>query len=478
MDTGFESDKMKVLLINPPWSIKEQYATEIYRVGAVLPPLGLAYIASVLEENGYGVEILDCIAQQIILDSLGKQIESRKPDIIGITCLTPMAPRSMEAARVAKEAAPNSIVVLGGAHPSVLPTETLQDNSIDIAVVGEGEHTMLELVRCIEAKGNLEKVPGVVFRKNGELIKTLPRPLTDLDLLPLPARHLLPMKRYRPTAANHRRLPCHTMITSRGCPFNCTYCSNAIFGRKYRASSPQNVVKEMEHLVSEYGAKEILFWDDVFTLNQQRTGRICELIIERGLNIPWTCESRVDCVTEDLLAQMRKAGCWQIGYGVESGDQEVIDTIKKGITLEQVEEAFKWTKKAGIDTRAYLMIGLPGETREQVLKTIDIAKRLDADIAQFCITTPYPGTELFETAKNEGTLKTVDWLNYILIPDEPVYVTKLLTAEDLRYLLQKAYKEFYFRPSYIVKRMLKTRSLSDVRKYKEAFLAILSLKER
>ena len=425
MDTGFESDKMKVLLINPPWSIKEQYATEIYRVGAVLPPLGLGYIASVLEENGYGVEILDCIAQQIILDSLGKQVESRKPDIIGITCLTPMAPRSMEAARVAKEAVPNSIVVLGGAHPSVLPAETLQDNSVDIAVVGEGEHTMLELVRCIEAKGNLEKVPGVVFRKNGELIKTLPRPLSDLDLLPLPARHLLPMKRYRPTAANHRRLPCHTMITSRGCPFNCTYCSNSIFGRKYRASSPQNVVKEMEHLISEYGAKEILFWDDVFTLNQQRTGRICELIIERGLNIPWTCESRVDCVT-----------------------------------------------------RAYLMIGLPGETREQVLKTIDIAKRLDADIAQFCITTPYPGTELFETAKNEGTLKTVDWLRYILIPDEPVYVTKLLTAEDLRCLLQKAYKEFYFRPSYIVKRMLKTRSLSDVRKYKDAFLAILSLKER
>jgi len=467
---------MKVLLINPPWSIKEQYAKDIYRVGAVVPPLGLAYIASTLEENGYTVEILDCIAQRTTPELLGKQIEHIKPDIIGITCLTPMALRSVEAAKIAKEVMPNSIVVMGGPHPSVLPAETLQNNSIDIVVIGEGERTMFELVKCIESGGKLEKVPGIVFRKNGRLAQTMPRSPTDLDLLPLPALHLLPMESYHPTPANHRKLPCHTMITSRGCPFGCTYCSNSIFARKYRASSPQNVLREMWRLISEYGAKEILFWDDVFTLNQQRAREICELIIEQGLNIPWTCETRVDCVTEDLLAQMKKAGCWQIGYGVESGDQEVLDTVKKGITLEQVEKVFKWTKEAGIDTRAYLMIGLPGETRKQVLKTIDFTKRLDADIAQFCITVPYPGTELFEIARNEGTLKSVDWSHYIMIPDDPVYVTKHLTVEELQYLLQKAYKDFYFRPSYILKRALKTRSLDDLKKYMEAFLAVLSLK--
>jgi len=467
---------MKVLLINPPWSIKEQYTKDFHRVGAVVSPLGLAYIAAVLKESGYAVEILDCIAQRTTLESLGKQIEHIKPDVVGITCLTPMALRSMEAAKIAKEAMPNSVVVMGGPHPSVLPQETLQNSSIDIIVIGEGECTMLELVKCIESGDDLEKVPGVVFRKNGRLVHTRPRPPADLDLLPFPARHLLPMKNYHPTPANYRKLPCPTMITSRGCPFRCTYCSNSIFARSYRASSPHNVVKEMEHLMSEYGAKEILFWDDVFTLNLKRTQEICELIIKRGLNIPWTCESRVDCVNADLLAKMKEAGCWQIGYGVESGDQEVLDTIKKGITLEQVEKVFKWTKEAGIDTRAYLMIGLPGETRKQVLKTIDFTKRLDADIAQFCITTPYPGTELFEIAKNEGTLKSVDWSHYLLLPDDPVYVTKLLTVEELQYLLQKAYKDFYFRPSYIIKRALKTRSLDDLKKYMEAFLALLSLK--
>lgn len=466
---------MKVLLINPPWSIKEQYTKGLYRAGALVPPLGLAYIAAVLEANGYAVEILDCIAQQITQDSLGAEMESRKPDVVGITCLTPMALRSMGAAKIAKEAVPDSVVVMGGAHPSVLPAETLRNEFVDIVVVGEGEYTMLELVRCIEAKGDLKQVPGIVFQENGRLIETPSRPFNDLDSLPFPARHLLPMKSYHPTVANYRRLPCHTMITSRGCPFNCTYCSNSIFGRRYRASGPENVVKEMEHLISEHGAKEILFWDDVFTLNRRRTQRICELILERGLNIPWTCESRVDCVTEDLLTQMRKAGCWQIGYGVESGDQAVLDTIKKGITLEQVEKAFKWTKEAGINARAYLMIGLPGETKEQVLKTIDFTKRLSADIAQFCIATPYPGTELFEIAKNDGTLKTVDWSRYLLIPDEPVYVTKDLSVEDLQFLLKKAYKEFYLRPSYILKRLLKTRSFSDIRRYKEAFLALISL---
>lgn len=463
---------MKILLMNPPWSLKEQYASGLFKVGAVVAPLGLAYIAAVLEREGYTVEILDCIANLIELETLKKEIARIKPDIVGITCLTPMSARSVDAAKAVRDTH-NCTIVMGGPHVSILPEEVL--NVADVAVMGEGEQTMLEIVKCIESNGELNSIKGISFKDGDKVIITDPRPYANLDSIPLPARHLLPMSKYHPTPANYTKLPCVTMITTRGCPFGCIYCSKSACGKIVRYRSPDNVIHEVEYLIKEFNAREILFWDDVFTLNKKRAEQICDLMIEKNINIPWTCESRVDCVTENLLTKMKKAGCWQIGYGVESGDPDILKKIKKGITLEEVQRAFKWTREAGIHVRAYFMIGLPGETKGQILHTIEMAKKLDPDIAQFCITTPYPGTELFEMAKNEGSLKSVDWSNYTLIPDNPIYVTQSLTAGDLKFLLKKAYRNFYIRPSYILHRLLRIRSFTDIKRHYYALSALVDL---
>ena len=442
-------------------------------MGAVVAPLGLGYLASVLMREGYAVEILDCIAMDINQKELGALIKRSNADLVGITCLTPMAKRSYEAAAIVKENS-DSKIVMGGAHASIFPYETLK--IADFAVIGEGEYTMLDLVKVLESGHGFEKVKGIAYRDNDKFITNPKRPyITDMDSLPYPARDILPMEKYRPTPANFKMLPCHTMITSRGCPFNCVYCSKSVFGRKYRCFSPEYVVNEMEHLKNKFGAKEILFWDDVFTLNKKRTLEICDLILERNLNIPWTCESRVDCIDKNLLKKMEKAGCWQIGYGVESGDPDVLCQLKKKITLDQVRKTFKETKDVGISVRSYFMIGLPGENGENILKTINFAKSLDIDIAQFCITTPYPDTELYETAKKEGTLKSTDWSDFLMIPDNPAYITENLDEEELKMYLKRAYKNFYLRPSYVFKQIMKIRSLSDIKRHYNAFLALKSM---
>jgi anaerobic magnesium-protoporphyrin IX monomethyl ester cyclase len=282
----------------------------------------------------------------------------------------------------------------------------------------------------------------------------MPQPwIKDLDSLPFPARHLLPMDKYTILG---KKSTIGNIISSRGCPFYCTFCeSSLLFGRMFRARSPKNVVDEMKQLINEYHPKTIEFSDDLFTLNMKRTETICDEIRRRGLDIPWACSSRVDTVSRSLLRKMKKAGCILIYYGVESGSQRVLNLMRKHIKIEQIIKAIKWTKEVGIEILASFIIGFPGETREDMQKTIAFAKRLDVDYAQFSFATPYPGTELYQMAKEKGLLLTEDWSQYTA--GKPVIAVDNSTKDDLTKLLKKAYQKFYLSPKLLLRHLSKRR---------------------
>ncbi|MBT9138836.1 MAG: 2-hydroxyethylphosphonate methyltransferase [Syntrophomonadaceae bacterium] len=318
----------------------------------------------------------------------------------------------------------------------------------------------------MEHKQPLHDIQGITYRKDGEVVSNSARPTNvDLDSLPFLAYHLLPWQRYKPHPPHGRALPFAAIITSRGCPYRCAYCSKPIFGSKFRAQSPERVVEEVAYYQNKFGIKEIAFYDDVFTLNKKRAYAIADGIIKKGLKIHWTCETRVNLVDKELLHHMKQAGCYAIAYGIESASQEILDAIHKDITLEQVEEAIRITQEVGLQIVGYFMIGSPGESPETIRKTIQFAKKLKVDFAQFAITTPFPGTELYKLYL-ESKRSSVSWGNFVYAGTgskvTPVFEND--EAElDLQYWARRAYKEFYLRPSYIWQRIRQITSLGDLK---------------
>ncbi|MGB9022701.1 MAG: radical SAM protein, partial [Candidatus Bathyarchaeia archaeon] len=354
-------------------------------------------------------------------------------------------------------------------HVTALPEETLQNSCFDIGVVGEGELTMVELVDKLQSGQSLDNVRGIVYRERGRVRRNPARPyIVDLDSVPFPARHLLsPLDVYRPTPSAHRCLPQATMITSRGCPYNCTFCDRSVFGSAYRTRSARNVVDEMEMLVEKHGAKEIRFWDDTFNIDARRVIQICEEIRARGIDMPWTCLGRVNHMNVEVLRAMAESGCWQVDYGIESGNQRLLDGIAKGITLDMIRTVAKMTGRAGIKMRGFFMLGLPGETEETMRQTIEFAKTLDLSAAVFHITTPFPGTKLYETVLESGELDPkTSWDNYSIFSSEASpYIPKGLSRETIKQYQTEAYRSFYIRLSFILRQVLGIRSLSDIRRY-------------
>ena len=440
---------MKILLVNPPIPHEiELYST----AGIVAPPMGLTYLAAVLEKYGYHVEILDAPVLSLSHEQIEEEIKKREPDIVGITATTAMINSALQVAKTAKTVLPESIVVLGGIHVTFSYESTMRENPfVDIVCIGEGEYTLLELVQTLEKEGDLKNVKGIVYRKNGELVKNQPRPLIEnLDELPFPARHLLPMHKYKAFGEN---MILGTILTSRGCPFNCIFCSSSLlFGKKFRARSPKNVVDEVEQFQEAYKTRYVEFVDDTFTFDRKRAEAICKEIIDRKLDTRWVCSCRVDLIDKELMQTLKKAGCVMIYFGVESGVQRIINLMRKGIKLEQAERVMKWAREVGIETVASFVFGIPGETWEDAMQTIKFAKKLNPDYVQFSIATPFPGTELYQIAKREGLLLTEDWSKYTVL--KPVMRTKELSVEQLQRLIKKAYFSFYLRPS-VVFRYLK-----------------------
>lgn len=439
---------MKVLFVNPP-----QTASKYKFMGVIAPPLGIAYMAGVLQENNIDVEILDASAEDMDFKDVEKELLKRKPDLVALTALTPTIGRALETAQVVKETLPDSIVVMGGYHPTFNFIETLEDENVDIVIRGEGEYIMLNLVQALENQSSLHDVKGIVFEdKNSKEIVVNPEAplIQDLDELPFPALNLLPMKKYRLLDMDTHMT---TMITTRGCPMQCSFCSSAaMHGKKIRERSVENIVDEIEYLKTNYDIDTIAFMDDTFTLKKRKVMAICDEILKRNIEIMWGCTSRVDTLDEKLLKKMKEAGCITIFIGVESADQQQLDNMCKNTTIAKIENAFKIAHKLKIRTIASVALGMPGDTKEIMNKTVKFVHKLKPNYAIYSLATPYPGTRFYKEAFEKNLIKIKDWSKYTLIT--PILETIDCSLNDMRKIQAKAFIKFYLRPHYIIRQFL------------------------
>ena len=442
--------RIKTSLVNPP-PLKGVYRHQLYL------SIGLAYLAAVLEENGHEVTVLDCPALEINQEELKAKLAAIKPNLIGITSMTPTIQSALLSAHFAKEACPEAMVVLGGAHATFMDEQVLNEaKAVDIVVRGEGEQTLLELAQNVSNSHGLNRIEGITFRNNGQTVRTPNRPfIQKLDELPRPAYKYFPLEKYR--LFGRRMLP---IITSRGCPSQCSFCTTSrIFGKGFRARSPKNVVDELEWLRDVHGADAFSFYDDTFTLDKKRALKICEEIKNREIGIQWDCQTRVSTVSKEMLAKMREANCQQVFFGVESGCQKILDAVNKGTTVEQNTAAIKLAKKAGLFVAVSVMVGYPGETRDMLEQTIDLLRKAEPDDAYICVATPYPGTELRNLIEDMGWNISNDWKRYDTTA--PVFDNPNLSAEDVTKIRSSFYDSFYS-PKYVLRHMFKRNFYSKV----------------
>jgi anaerobic magnesium-protoporphyrin IX monomethyl ester cyclase len=442
---------MKILLIQPPSRAPQ-------REDVVVPPLGLAYLAAAVGREGHRVRILDAFALGMSWGEFESEIKREKADLIGIGGMTPTIDNTLRAARVCR---PHTrTLVVGGPHLSVHQQDFFREcPEVDFGIVGEGEAAFSGLVGRLEKGKDPWETPGLVAAGKRSSPADF---VNDLDSIPFPARHLLPLQVYRYALWPGRQMT--TMITSRGCPYHCIFCDKSIFGSRWRARSSSNVLEEIEQIVKDFKIRSIILYDDLFTLKKERVIEICQGILDRGLRFEWKCEGRVDRVDEEMLRWMKKAGCSLIAYGVESGNQGGLDYLQKKITLAQIRRAFELTHRAGIRPMGYFILGIPVETFEQSLQTVEFARELKPEYAQFSILSPYKGTKLYEEALAKGWYREVDANNpFDKDQKRPALLSENWSEEKLKEILKQAHRRFYFRGGYILNRLRGVRSLQGIR---------------
>ena len=434
---------MKVTLVNPP------YPSNAHSHPPFIP-LGIAYLGAVAEKAGHEVAVIDCQAERLTYDNFRSRIAQVPSDVVGVTSTTLLYNSAKQILTIAKEAHPQAVAMIGGSHATFWDENALNElPCLDVVVRREGEATFLELLERIQEKRDFNGVLGCTFRtKDGKIVRNPDRPfIADLDALPFPAYHLLPLDAF------HRMgKTIFPLTTSRGCVQWCDFCSTVrMFGRAYRTRSPKNVVDEIEMLHNKYGESQFTFYDDAFTVNRQNVMTLCQELKTRKLNISWDCETRVDYVDEELLQTMKDSGCLAVWYGVESGSEKILGQMNKKIKLEQTRHAFKMTQKTGMMVIASAIIGFPGETEETAWETINLIKELNPDDIGFYVATPYPGTPMYEQVKANGWLRITDFDKYDTAT--PTFETPWLKMERIREIRYKAHQQFYLRPKYVFKMM-------------------------
>lgn len=395
---------MRVLLINP---FVERMHTELSFAENFRPPLGLAYCASVLEEKGYDVSILDALVLGVRFDELRRILKRDQPEVVGLSTYSPTRYECFRTAKVVKECLGDKVtVVAGGPHVSALPLDTLEEvPHIDYVVRGEGEYSLLELLDTLQSGGDAASVPGVSARVNGIPTDAPNRGnIPDLNALPLPARHLLPMKRYgtRMPSTWHK---CTTLLTSRGCPARCTFCTRDWFSRDTRYHSPEYMLEEIDQIIGRFKTRAVIMQDDTFTLKKKRIFDFCDEIRARKMKFNWLATTRVDCLTKDLMKSMKDAGCQVLTFGVESMNQATLDWLAKGFTVEKVQRAVKWADEIGLTVRGTYLLGIGDETEEDIRRSITLARQLKVDKLKANVgLSVYPGTPLYSMAIEAGVL--------------------------------------------------------------------------
>ncbi len=457
---------MKVLLVNPG-SNSSVTAGRYRRFLAPMPPISIAYVAAALETAEIDVEFYDDYTSGDGRTGLMDHIRDSDAGIIGLSCVTVTAGRTYDIARDIRKHFPDKKIIMGNIHPSIFHREILQDNLADAIVLGEGEKTIVDLVRAFDGDNAFSEVKGIAYRDNGSVQVTEPQEfVTDLDTLPFPAWHLFPLERYRIFNFARVREPGALVLGSRGCPYNCTFCSLKIMGRRRRRRSPGSIADEFEFLHDKFGYVQMSFIDPMFPFSKREALAFSDEIIKRGLQkkMCWITETRVDHVDAEMLEAMHKSGLRRIMYGFESGTQEGIDTMEKNFTMDQARRAVEATKKAGIQIIGFFILGAPGETVESMNQTINYAASLNIDFAKFTVFSPFPGTKVYEDMMRDNIIEKTDrWEKFTNYPSKnipAIFVPETVKNEDLVRLQKKAFFKFYLRPKMILKHLFKIRTLS------------------
>ncbi|MFA6000837.1 MAG: radical SAM protein [Thermoleophilia bacterium] len=463
----------RVMLLTPPPRGLFKEVTK--RPWVSTQPLGLAYVAAAVRDANFPVEIIDAYSMGLSGDEIRERIIAFRPQVVGISALTPQWPSTEKLSDLVKDIDSGIITVVGGPHATALPYDVASYPGVDVAVVGEGEEIMRDICETVATGGDLENVAGLVLGNKGKIRATADRArITDLDSLSFPAHDLLPEPGfYNPYPSWGKTGLFSSMISGRGCPYQCSFCDvTAQQGKRYRLRSAENVVDEMEWLNRTFKVTTFSFRDPSMICSRKRLLEICRLIGERRLDIVWTCNARANEVDPEMLAAMKKSGCKLIQYGIEVGNEEMLKTIKN-ITRAQVIKAVSDTRKAGISAHGYFLFGFVEETVETMQETIDFAMELDLDSAGFAVMVPFPGTQEFDNYRKEGLLLTEDWRDYDIM-GKPVYRHKHITNGQLAAAPRRAYRKFYLRPKIIIRHIARMTSPRVIRNYLRSARMMLS----
>lgn len=470
---------MKILLMNVP-DAHVGKTTSDWDLNAsdlgIFPPMGLLYIAGALRKHGrHEVKILDVMLEQLTIDNIVDISRTYQPDIIGMTVYTPILYDTIELSKRLKSEVGRAHIVWGGPHTSLFPQESIAQSVVDYVFLGEAEESFPAFCDALEDGTELDTIPGIIYRKNGEVCQTGEAGyIKDINSIAFPAYDMVDYKRYFSSIGTGHTVA--TICSSRGCPFSCTFCCKPY--STYRSRSIENILEEMS-LYYDRGIREFFFFDDLFNANATRVANISRGVLDRGWKIVWSFRGRVDSVNPEVLSLAKKAGCRQILFGVEAATDEGLKAIKKKITISQVRDAVKWCREAGILSSTNWIIGFPHQrTREDILDLIKTTVKINSDYAQFNICILYHGTELFDQAVEEGLVKKDVWREFALNPVpnfvEPIW-DKNLSREELSGLLRKCYTRFFFRPLPVLKKILALRSWKELRLHLKGALTLLGI---
>ncbi len=445
--TSLERPKARIVFITPPYDRIAPGYEFVKTVTNQAPSLGLLHLAAEVRLYNYEPSIIESDIHNLSIDDVVARVVAARPEYVGITLFTVGVWSAAEIARKIKALLPATTIIVGGPHISSMGKETMaRFHEFDVAIVGEGEEALVRLLESLQEHRGLGSVPGAVYLEGNEVRSNASLPITrDLDHLPMPAWDLLPNfpDAYPAAVYDFPRLPVATIAASRGCPFHCKFCDTSTFGAQVRAYSPERVFEMIQHLQSRYGVRHILFVDDLFLASKPRTRKLCELILSTGTRITWSCTARVDTVKPDILELMKKAGCWEISFGLESGSNEVLQRMDKAADIARSEQALRWTAAAGIRTKGLFILGYPGETVETIRVTKEFIRRIPMTIMNLTKFTPYPGSpiyrDLYGTNIRDDHWKKMNGMNFLWAPEG-------MTFEELDRHYLDILISFYRRP--------------------------------
>lgn len=439
-----------IIFVNPPLSLEQIYG-DFSGMGTINPPVTLAILAAITRKAGYPSQIIDCPAEMLSLKEVTKVVARKNPALVGLSPTTLSVSFCAKLADMIKSENSNIKIAVGGPHISAVPEKTMEKfHSFDYGIIGEGDETVIDLLKVCEGKMKIDDVDGIIYRKK-KLIMSKPRDIiTELDKLPFPAWDLLKgfPKKYQPAIFEFKQLPAAPIITSRGCPHNCIFCSSGVFGKRIRTHSAGYMISMLNELVDKYGIKEFVIGDDNFLMFRKNLNEFLDMLIEQKKGLSWSCNARVNLVNPDSLKKMAKAGCWKISYGMESGSEKMLRFLQKGITKEQVINAIKWTKQAGIKSFGYFIMGCPTETKETLAETANFIQMCGVGDMQISFFTPFPGSPVYQNIRKYGHFEE-NWDNMKMF--NPTFVPKGLTLNYIKKKQKETIRKFYLRPEVVIR---------------------------